>query len=50
VEPITLPIYWGADQFALAVAFALGSAIVAAWLPARKGGRLQPVDILRGAA
>lgn len=50
VDPITLPIYWGADQFALAVAFALGSAIVAAWLPARKGGRVQPVDILRGAA
>ena len=50
VDPITLPVYWGADQFALAVAFALGSAIVAAWLPARKGGRVQPVDILRGAA
>jgi lipoprotein-releasing system permease protein len=50
VDPVTLPIYWGIDQFALAVAFALGSAIVAAWLPARKGGRVQPVDILRGAA
>jgi lipoprotein-releasing system permease protein len=50
VDPVTLPVYWGADQFALAVAFALGSAIVAAWLPARKGGRVQPVDILRGAA
>jgi lipoprotein-releasing system permease protein len=50
VDPVTLPIYWGVDQFALAVAFALGSAIVAAWLPARKGGRVQPVDILRGAA
>lgn len=50
VDPVRLPIYWGADQFALAVAFALGSAIVAAWLPARKGGRVQPVDILRGAA
>lgn len=50
IEPISLPVYWGADQFALAVAFALGSAIVAAWLPARKGGRVQPVDILRGAA
>lgn len=50
VDPITLPVYWGADQFALAVSFALASAIVAAWLPARKGGRVQPVDILRGAA
>jgi lipoprotein-releasing system permease protein len=50
VDPISLPIYWGADQFALAIGFALASAIVAAWLPARKGGRVQPVDILRGAA
>ena len=49
-EPINLPVYWGADQFALAAAFAVGSAVIAAWLPARKGGRVQPVDILRGAA
>ena len=49
-EPINLPVYWGADQFALAAAFAIGSAVFAAWLPARKGGRVQPVDILRGAA
>jgi lipoprotein-releasing system permease protein len=49
-ESITLPIYWGIDQFALAAAFAILSAVFAAWLPARKGGRVQPVDILRGAA
>ena len=49
-EPVNLPIYWGADQFAVAVGFAVLSAVVAAWLPARKGGRVQPVDILRGAA
>ena len=49
-EPINLPVYWGADQFVLAAAFAVGSAVIAAWLPARKGGRVQPVDILRGAA
>ena len=49
-EPVNLPIYWGADQFAIAVGFAVLSAVVAAWLPARKGGRVQPVDILRGAA
>jgi lipoprotein-releasing system permease protein len=49
-EPINLPIYWGADQFALAAAAAILSAVFAAWLPARKGGRVQPVDILRGAA
>ncbi len=44
-----MPIYWGLDQLALAVAFAMLSALCAAWLPARKGGRVQPVDILRGA-
>jgi lipoprotein-releasing system permease protein len=46
---INLPIDWGADQFALAAGFAMLSAVAAAYLPARKGGALQPVDILRGA-
>ena len=50
VEPIQMPVYWGADQFVLAAAFAILSAVGAAYLPARKGGRVQPVDILRGAA
>lgn len=49
-EPERMPIYWGWDQIALATAFALLSAVLAAYLPARKGGRVQPVDILRGAA
>ena len=49
-EAINLPIYWGVDQFALAAAFAILSAVIAAWLTARKGGRVHPVDILRGAA
>jgi lipoprotein-releasing system permease protein len=49
-DPIRLPIYWGWDQFALAAGAAILSAVFAAWLPARKGGRVQPVDILRGAA
>ena len=49
-DAITLPIYWGLDQFALAASFAILSAVFAAWLPARKGGRVHPVDILRGAA
>ncbi len=44
-----MPIYWGLDQLLLAVAFAMLSALGAAWLPARKGGRVRPVDILRGA-
>ena len=50
VDVTHLPIYWGAEQFALAAAFALLSALAAAWLPARKAANLQPVDILRGAA
>jgi lipoprotein-releasing system permease protein len=49
-EPIHLPIDWGIDQFLLAAAFAMISAMAAAYLPARKGGKVQPVDILRGAA
>lgn len=46
--PTFMPVYWGVDQLLLAVSFALLSAVFAAWLPARKGGKLQPVDILRG--
>ena len=48
-EAIRLPVYWGSDQFLLAASFAIGSAVIAAWLPARKGSRVEPVDILRGA-
>ena len=44
-----LPIDWSADQILIAIAFAMLSALFAAWLPARKGGRVRPVDILRGA-
>lgn len=46
---VYLPVYWGLDQFLMAVAFAMIAATTAAYLPARKGGRVQPVDILRGA-
>lgn len=49
-ETVKLPVWWGVDQFALAAAFALASCIAAAYLPARKAGRVHPVDILRGAA
>ncbi len=37
-DPVNLPVYWGWNQFALAM------------LPARRGARLAPVAILRGAA
>jgi lipoprotein-releasing system permease protein len=48
-ETVNLPIWWGSEQFLMAAAFALASCLLAAWLPARKAGRLYPVDILRGA-
>ena len=48
-EVINLPVWWGAEQYAMAVAFALASCLVAAYLPARRAGRVHPVDILRGA-
>jgi lipoprotein-releasing system permease protein len=48
-EIVHLPIWWGPEQYALAAAFALGSCLAAAYLPARKAGRVHPVDILRGA-
>lgn len=48
-DPQPLPIDWGWRQFAIAAAFALAAALCAGLLPARKGARVQPVDILRGA-
>lgn len=47
---VHLPIYWGWEQYLLAASFAMISAIGAAYLPARKAGRVQPVMILRGMA
>ncbi|MDP4301266.1 ABC transporter permease [Leptothrix discophora] len=49
-ETVRLPLWWGADQFMLAAAFALVSCVAASYLPARRAGRVHPVDILRGAA
>lgn len=47
-EPVNLPLDWGVGQFAIAGGFAMAAAVAAAFLPARKGARVQPVDILRG--
>jgi lipoprotein-releasing system permease protein len=48
-DPVHLPVWWGPEQFAIAAAFALGSCLAAAVLPALRGARVHPVDILRGA-
>ena len=47
-DVIFMPVSWGWQQFAVAAAFALCAAILAAYLPARKGAQLMPVDVLRG--
>lgn len=47
---VHLPVDRGLEQFVLAVCFALVSTVGASYLPARKAGRVHPVEILRGAA
>lgn len=44
-----LPVDRGPSQYAIAATASLLAGIVAAWLPARKVSRVDPVDILRGA-
>ncbi|MBM3490089.1 MAG: ABC transporter permease [Alphaproteobacteria bacterium] len=48
-ETRTLPLYEAPAFYALALGFALASAGFAAYLPARRAARLNPVDIVRGA-
>ncbi|MBI2233972.1 MAG: ABC transporter permease [Micavibrio aeruginosavorus] len=48
MEPLKMPIDWSAPQFLIASAFAMGAAVMASWLPARKGAAVLPVNILRG--
>ncbi len=47
-DVVFLPIYWGYDQYLVALSFALASAMGAAYLPSRKAGQVHPVAILRG--
>jgi lipoprotein-releasing system permease protein len=49
VEVVHLPLWWGLEQYAMAAAFAMASCVAASSLPARRAGRVHPVDILRGA-
>jgi lipoprotein-releasing system permease protein len=48
-DVVQLPVWWGAEQYLLAVAFAMAACLGAAYLPANKAGQQQPVDTLRGA-
>ncbi|MBQ0823630.1 ABC transporter permease [Microvirga terrae] len=48
-EMTRLPLFWSVWHYAIASAFALVSAGVAGYLPARQAARLNPVDIIRGA-
>ncbi len=43
-------LYRSPVHYAISGAFALASSVFAAWLPSRKAARLNPVDIVRGAA
>ncbi|MHA6769524.1 ABC transporter permease [Sphingobium ummariense] len=49
-EDQNLPLDRGPRQYLIAAAASLFAGVLAAWLPARKAARVDPVDILRGAA
>jgi lipoprotein-releasing system permease protein len=49
-EITSLPVAWSFLHYIIASSFALASAALAGYLPARKAARLNPVEIIRGAA
>lgn len=48
IDPLKIPMDWSPIQFIVAGGFAMCAAVLAAWLPAKKGAQVMPVDILRG--
>lgn len=48
-DPIMIPVIFSPLHYSIAIAIALGSAVFAAYMPARKASVLNPVDIIRGA-
>ena len=49
-EITSIPVAWSFLHYVIASSFALGSAALAGYLPARRAAKLNPVDIIRGAA
>ena len=47
-QVVNMPIDWSIPQFFIAGAFAFFAAVIASYLPAKKGASVMPVDILRG--
>jgi lipoprotein-releasing system permease protein len=47
-DPVRMPMDWGILQFVIAASFAMGASVLAAFLPARRGARVHPAEILRG--
>jgi lipoprotein-releasing system permease protein len=47
-DPVQMPMDWGPLQFIIAASFAMAAAVLAAYLPARRGATISPAAILRG--